>query len=260
MSSIAQYLHPALWRDWIYASADQLGYSAFWLAVLEIIFINLLLSGDNAVVIALACRGLPPQQRRWGMIIGAGVAILLRVAFTVIIARLLLLPYLKLSGGAALMLIAAKLLVPDKPDRNGVEAVAHLWRAVWIVVVADIVMSLDNIIAVAAAAQGNFLLLTIGLLIAIPLIVAGAALIVALIDRFPVLVWAGAALLGWVAGEVMATDPAVVNRLTAIGGIKLADHVTFAASGTGAFLAIAAGGLWRQLNAIAADAASERGA
>ena len=112
MGSIAQYLHPALWHDWLYGGVDQLGYTAFWLAVAQIVFINLLLSGDNAVVIALACRGLPPVQRRWGLILGAGVAVILRLVFTAIIARLMLLPYLKLAGGSALIIVAARLLVP----------------------------------------------------------------------------------------------------------------------------------------------------
>ncbi len=132
--------------------------AAFWLAVLQIIFINVLLSGDNAVVIAMACRSLPAEQRRWGVVIGAGVAVILRIVFVGVIAQLMLLPYLKLVGGAALLVIAAKLVVPDDPDKDEIQAAAHLWRAVMIIVVADIVMSLDNIIAIAAIAQGDLLL------------------------------------------------------------------------------------------------------
>jgi YjbE family integral membrane protein len=182
---------------------------AFWVAVGKIIWINVLLSGDNALVIALACRGLEPRQRLWGMILGAGVAVILRIVFTGIVATLMALPYLKLVGGLALVVIAAKLLVPEEEDEEGVKSASHLWAAVQIVVVADIVMSLDNVIAVAAAANGSAPLLILGLAISIPLIVAGAALIMALLNRLPILVWAGAALLGWIAGDVIATDPAV---------------------------------------------------
>src|SRR5690242_11041956 len=186
---------------------------AFWVAVGKIIWINVLLSGDNALVIALACRGLAPRQRLWGMIMGAGAAVLLRIIFTGIVASLMELPYLKLVGGLALIVIAAKLLVPENEDEDGVESASHLWQAVQIVVVADIVMSLDNVIAVAAAANGSVPLLVLGLAISVPLIVAGAALIMALLAKLPVLVWAGAALLGWIAGEVIATDPGVAPKL-----------------------------------------------
>jgi YjbE family integral membrane protein len=181
----------------------------FWVAVGKIIWINVLLSGDNALVIALACRGLEPRQRLWGMILGAGVAVVLRIIFTGIVATLMALPYLKLVGGLALVVIAAKLLVPEDEDEEGVKSASHLWAAVQIVVVADIVMSLDNVIAVAAAANGSVPLLVLGLAISVPLIVAGAALIMALLNRLPILVWAGAALLGWIAGDVIATDPAI---------------------------------------------------
>jgi len=229
------------------ASINNFGHTAFWFAVVQIMFINILLSGDNAVVIAMACRGLPPRERLWGLVIGAGVAVVLLIIFTGIVAQLMLLPYLKLIGGLALFYIAAKLLLPEDADKDEVEAVAHLWRAVRIVVVADIVMSLDNIIAVAAAAKGNVLLLAIGLTISIPLIVAGAALVMALLDRFPLLVWAGAALLGWVAGEVIATDPAVSSYMSAALGEKFVRHAELASAGAGAVLVIAAGGLWRHL-------------
>ena len=237
----------ALWHDWLYGGVDQLGYTAFWLAVAQIVFINILLSGDNAVVIALACRGLPPVQRRWGLILGAGVAVILRLVFTAIIARLMLLPYLKLAGRFGAHYRCGAALVPDADDKNDVEAVAHLWRAVRIVVVADVVMSLDNVIAIAAAAKGDFVLLAIGLAVSIPLIVAGAALIMTIIDRFPVLMWAGAALLGWIAGEAIATDPVLVQKLTAAFGENFAHHVELAAAGAGAMLAIAAGGLWQRV-------------
>jgi YjbE family integral membrane protein len=228
--------------------AGNIGSAAFWAAVLQIIFINILLSGDNAVVIAMACRSLPRREQIWGMVIGAAVAVLLRLAFTGLVGRLMLLPYLKLAGGVALIYVAAKLLVPERTDRSKVEAVAQLWRAVWVVVVADIVMSLDNVIAVAAIAQGSVLLLAIGLAASIPIILAGAALIMALIDRLPVLVWAGAGLLGWIAGEVISTDPAISRSIVGSFGEQLAHQVEFASSISGIFLVIAAGGLWRQLH------------
>src|ERR1700730_892992 len=181
---------------------------AFWVALGVIMWISVLLSGDNALVIAMACRGLEPRQRLWGMILGAGVAVILRIIFTGIVVTLMGLPYLKLVGGLALLVIAAKLLVPEEEEEEGVESASHLWSAVQIVAIADIVMSLDNVIAVAAAANGSVPLLVLGLAISVPLIVAGAALIMALLTRLPALVWAGAGLLGWIGGEVMATDPA----------------------------------------------------
>lgn len=196
----------------------------FWVALTEIGWINVLLSGDNALVIALACRGLAPRQRRWGMILGAGAAVVLRVIFTGIVASLMELPYLKLAGGLALVVIAAKLLVPDRDDEE-VQSASHLWAAVQIVVVADIVISLDNVIAVAAAADGDVPLLVLGLAISVPLIVAGAALIMAVLNRLPWLIWAGAMLLGWVAGEVVADDPAIHGKLQMLAagafGVKL---------------------------------------
>jgi YjbE family integral membrane protein len=248
VGSILQYLHPSLWGDMLHASVNDMGHAAFWAAVLQIIFINMLLSGDNAIVIAMACRDLPPRQRFWGLVIGAGAAVLLRLVFTSVVGQLMLLPYLKLVGGLALVYVAAKLLVPERADNNKVVAAAQLWRAVRIVVVADIVMSLDNVIAVAAVAQGSVVLLAIGLIASIPIILAGAALIMVMLDRFPIFIWAGAALLGWVAGDVIATDPVVFGRLSAALGETFARQVEFAAAAAGALLVIGVGGLWRQLS------------
>lgn len=214
-----QIFDPAHISAWFVQFENEIQHPQFWVALTKIIWINVLLSGDNALVIALACRNLQPKQRVWGMILGAGVAVLLRVIFTGIVASLMAMPYLKLIGGLALLVIAAKLLVPEKEDDDGVQAAAHLWAAVRIVAVADIIMSLDNVIAVAAAANGSLVLMMLGLAISIPMIVAGAALIMALLDRLPALVWLGAALLGWIAGEVIATDPAVAPWLhRALGG------------------------------------------
>src|SRR4030081_1470248 len=186
---------------------------AFWVAVGKIIWINVLLSGDNALVIALACRGLEPRHRLWGMILGAGAAVILRIIFTGIVATLMELPYLKLVGGLALLVIAAKLLVPESEDEEGIESASHLWAAVQIVVVADIVMSLDNVIAVAAAANGSVPLLILGLAISVPLIVARAPLIMSFLTHLPILLCAGAAFLGRSTGEVIATDPALAPVL-----------------------------------------------
>jgi YjbE family integral membrane protein len=188
----------------------------FWVALSKIIWINVLLSGDNALVVALACRGLQPRQRLWGMILGAAAAVVLRIIFTAIVATVMELPYLKLAGGLALIVIAAKLLVPEDRDEEGIASASHLWAAVQIVVAADIIMSLDNVIAVAAAANGSVPLLIFGLASSVPLIIAGAALIMAVITYLPVLIWAGAALLGWIAGEVIANDSAIHAKLQSL--------------------------------------------
>ncbi len=215
MNWLSQIFDPATIGTFITQFQSEMQQPAFWVALGKIMWINVLLSGDNALVIALACRGLEPRQRLWGMILGAGVAVILRIIFTGIVVTLMELPYLKLVGGLALVVIAAKLLVPDEEDEEGIKSASHLWAAVQIVAVADIVMSLDNVIAVAAAANGSVPLLILGLAISVPLIVAGAALIMALLNRLPILVWAGAALLGWIAGDVIATDPAVHPKLQA---------------------------------------------
>ena len=196
----------------------------FWLAVVQIIWIDILLSGDNAVVIALACRKLPPSQRMWGIVLGTLVAITLRVAFTGIVTQMMTMPYVKLVGGALLFWIAVKLLGGEENGRTGkIEAVDNLWQAIRIVAIADVVMSLDNIIAVAASARGSYALLMFGLAASIPLIMAGAALVIALLERFPVIVWAGAALLGWIAGEIIASDPLFAQHLdpTTAHGVRI---------------------------------------
>jgi YjbE family integral membrane protein len=233
---------------------------AFWLAVGKIIWINVLLSGDNALVIAMACRGLQPRQRLWGMVIGAGIAVILLIVFTGIVATLMALPYLKLVGGIALSIIAAKLLVPED-EGDDVTAGTTLWHAVRIVVIADIVMSLDNVIAVAAAANGELALLVLGLAISIPMIIAGAALIMMVLDRFPVLVWLGALLLGWIAGDVIESDPAVdplvqrllegglapkLDAISAMSGVPPHDLVSYIASILGAVVVFVAGSIWRR--------------
>jgi len=216
---------------------------AFWLSVLQVIWINILLSGDNAVVIALACRGLPPRERLWGMVIGAGFASVLLIVFTGVISMLMTLPYLKLAGAIALLWIAVKLLAPQPHDAEDTpEAVEDLWRAVRIVVIADIVMSLDNVIAVAAVAKGQYVLLTLGLAVSIPVVIAGSAIILALLERFPVLVWGGTAILGWVAGDILASDPIVLGIFSDFAPAA----VDLAAQIIGAALVVICGYIWRR--------------
>jgi YjbE family integral membrane protein len=193
----------------------ELGTPQFWLAGLEIIVINILLSGDNAVVIALACRSLPPHQRRWGVFWGAIGAIVLRIVLTFFAVALLELPYLKLVGGALLVWIGVKLIAEDEGD--GHEQVAgsdRMLAAIKTVIVADLVMSIDNVIAVAAAAGGSYTLLILGLAISIPLVIVGAQLIMKLIERMPILILAGGGLLGYVAGEMVVEDPALAKWIT----------------------------------------------
>jgi YjbE family integral membrane protein len=182
--------------------------AAFWLALLQIIGINIILSGDNAVVIALACRNLPPKQQKWGIILGAGAAVVLRVIFTIFIVYLMTVPYLKFIGGLLLFWIGYKLLMPQD-DHGEVDAGSNLMAAVRIVLIADAVMSLDNVLAVAAAAKGSLLLLVVGLVISVPLVVYGATLLITLINRWPVIIPGGAALIGYIGAEVMITDLAI---------------------------------------------------
>jgi YjbE family integral membrane protein len=224
----------------------------FWLSVLQVIWINILLSGDNAVLIALACRGLPPRERLWGMVIGAGFASILLIVFTGVISLLLTLPYLKLAGAIALFWIAIKLLAPQGHDQeNTPEAVDDLWRAVRIVVIADIVMSLDNVIAVAAVAKGQYVLLAIGLAISIPMVIAGSAIILALLERFPILVWGGAAILGWVAGDILASDPIVEAVFPSVSPA----HLELFAQIIGALFVVTSGYVWRRRHHVSLEEA-----
>ncbi|SNB62334.1 integral membrane protein, YjbE family [Arboricoccus pini] len=184
--------------------------TAFWVPVLQIIWIDLLLSGDNAVVIAMACRDLPPARRRWGTILGAGVAITLRVVLAVFIVYLLQVPYLKLVGAALLLWIAVRLMLPSRADDSKVKPRTTLAGAILTIVVADAVMSLDNVIAIAAASEGNIVLLILGLLVSMPLIVGGSQIVLTALKRLPFLVILGAGILGWVAAEIALTDPVVL--------------------------------------------------
>jgi YjbE family integral membrane protein len=180
----------------------------FWIALSQIILINIVLSGDNAVVIALACRSLPPHQQKKAIIFGSVGAIVLRVILTFFAVYLLTQPYLKLIGAALLLWIGIGLLKGEDGEED-MEGHSNLAAAIKTIIIADLVMSLDNVIGVAAAAKGNVPLLVFGLVISIPLIIFGSTIILKLMNRFPVIITIGAALLGWVAGEMVLTDPAI---------------------------------------------------
>jgi len=194
----------------------EFGTPQFWLAGLEIIVINILLSGDNAVVIALACRNLPEKQRRWGIFWGAFGAIALRIVLTIFAVSLLTLPWLKLIGAVLLLWIGVK-LIADESGEGGheIKATDQLFAAVRTVIIADLVMSLDNVIGVAAAAKGSLTLLIFGLVLSIPLVIVGSQLIMKAIERFPILIVAGGGLLGYVAGEMAVTDTAIADWINA---------------------------------------------
>jgi YjbE family integral membrane protein len=191
----------------------------FWFALLQIAWINILLSGDNAVVIALACRSLPKRQQKLGVVLGTGPAVVLRIVFALFIVRLMEVPFLKIAGGLLLLWIAVQMLQPED-DEGGhlgdaagagtaktVRSSNNLLVAIRTIVIADAVMSLDNVIAIAGAARGDVMLLTIGLVISMPLIIFGSTLLLRILTRFPILVTAGGALLGYIGGETLVTDP-----------------------------------------------------
>src|SRR5436853_4185038 len=188
---------------------EELLTSQFWLGLGAIIWVNIILSGDNAVVIALAARSLPAHQQTKAVIWGAGAAVVLRIVLTIVAVELLKLSYLKLVGGALLFWIAVKLLVPEDGGGDGVRSSSHLLAAIKTILIADLVMSLDNVIAVAAVAKGSISLLVLGLVISIPLVVFGATMLLVLMERYPIIIVLGAAVLGWTAGEMGVTDPAV---------------------------------------------------
>ena len=187
----------------------------FWIGLLNIIWINLILSGDNAVVIALAARSLPPKQQKLAIFWGSTAVILLRILLTVFAVQLLVLPYLKLIGGALLVWIGVQLLVPDDGDAD-VHSSDNLIAAIRTILVADLVMSLDNVIGVAAAAdtapeEAKIVLLILGLAISIPIVIFGSSIVLKMMERFPIIITLGAALLGWIAGEMAVTDPSIVE-------------------------------------------------
>ena len=189
---------------------------AFWLGLLKIIGVNIILSGDNAVVIALASRSLPPKQQKQAIIWGSLAAIVMRVILTIFAVALLSLPWLKLVGSLLLFWIGIKLLISEEGDEE-IAASDQLLAAIKTILLADLVMSLDNVIAVAAAAGGSGPLLILGLAISIPLVIFGATLLLKLMERFPVIITVGAGLIGWVAGEMLVADSALEGWLTGLG-------------------------------------------
>ena len=219
----------------------------FWIAVGQIIMIDILLGGDNAVVIALACRKLPPAQRTQGIIWGTAGAIVLRVILIAFAMTLLALPFLKFVGALLLVWIGVKLLAPDEDGHGDVQGSDKLFAAIKTIIVADLVMSVDNVIAIAGAAQNagehQFLLVVLGLLISIPIIVWGSQLVIKLMERFPMIITAGGMLLGWIAGGMLVSDPVFANPEKWQWMLKIAqtDVIKYGASVAGALLVLAAG-------------------
>ena len=200
----------------------ELSSAAFWIALLQIIWVNILLSGDNAVVIALAARSLPPAQQKKAIVVGSAAAIIMRIVLTLVAAKLLLLPWLKLIGALLLVYIGVTLLLPEGEEDGAGKSHGNLLTAIRTIMIADLVMSLDNVVAVAAAAMGDTTLLVLGLAISIPLVIFGSTLLLKVIERFPLIVWVGAALLGFIAGELLVGDPALqepVARIDAALGV-----------------------------------------
>jgi YjbE family integral membrane protein len=195
---------------------DELYTQVFWIGLLKIIGVNLILSGDNAVVIALAARSLPQRQQKAAVLWGSGAAVAMRIVLTIFAVALLTLPWLKLVGSLLLFWIGIKLLLPEEGDEN-IDASDNLISAIKTILIADLVMSIDNVIAVAAAAQGSMTLLVLGLAISIPLVIFGSTLLLHLMERWPVIITIGGGLLGFVAGEMLVTDPALKGWLSGIG-------------------------------------------
>lgn len=201
----------------------------FLVALLSITLIDLILAGDNAIVIAMAVQALPPSQRNKGIFLGAGAAVILRVIFAFIAAKLLLIDFVKLAGGIVILWIGWKLLVDSAKDRNvQVKTGKTLLQAIWIIVVADVSMSLDNILAIAGASRGNLFLLIFGLALSIPLVVAGSSLLSLLLDRYPFILYLGTAVLGRVGGEMIITDPFIASLVGPSSFVKYGVEVTCA--------------------------------
>jgi YjbE family integral membrane protein len=236
---------------------EQFMHAEFWIAVGQIIMIDILLGGDNAVVIALACRRLPPAQRTKGILWGTVGAIVLRVILIFFALTLLAIPYLKLVGAVLLLWIGVKLLAPgDEDDHGSVQSSDKLWAAVRTVIVADLVMSVDNVIAIAGAAESaggdhKMPLVVFGLLVSIPIIVWGSQFVIKLMDRFPSVITVGGMLLGWIAGTMAVGDPAVASFVPQAGPGEAAPTVRYAAGILGALLVLAVGLLMKRRHAAA---------
>lgn len=217
-----------------------IGSTGFWLGLLEIIWVNILLSGDNAVVIALAARSLPDKQQMPAIAIGSAAAIALRIILTLVAAELLLLPWLKVIGAILLVYIGVNLLLPEGENEGPVKRNGSMLVAIRTILVADLIMSLDNVVAVAAAAHDSIVLLSLGLLISIPIVIFGSTLLLKVIDRLPILVWMGAALLGFIAGEMLVGDPALVDSFNQVSNVAQVSQHQFAlaAGAVGALMVI----------------------
>lgn len=211
----------------------------FWIGLLKIVWINIILSGDNAVVIAMAARSLPPHQQRTAVLFGSGAAVVLRIILTVVAAKLLALPYLQIIGGLLLLWIGTQLLSGEEEGDGEDKEYGSMMAAIRTILLADLVMSLDNVIAVAAAAQGSMVLLILGLAISIPLVIFGSTLMIKLMERFPIIVMLGAALIGWVAGETIVSDTILHDMLAANPWL----HYAAAAAGAAFVVAV---GRWLQ--------------
>jgi len=225
--------------------ADYLGLGGYGLSVGRVIGVDIVLAGDNAVVIALACRTLPPRQRSAGIILGTAVAVVMRIAFTLAVGSLLGVPLLALVGGLILFWIAVKLLLAEEASEESVRSGETLWDAVKTVAIADAVMSLDNVLAIAGAAHGDWTLIVVGLLISIPIVVGGSTLIMTMLSRFPLLVWGGGALLGWIAAELIVSEHLLrpfVADLTAALGVDFRTFELLSAT-AGALLVVGVGAL-----------------
>ncbi|MBC5763653.1 TerC family protein [Ramlibacter albus] len=208
----------------------------FWIGLVKIIWINIILSGDNAVVIALAARSLPPHQQKQAILWGSGAAVVLRIVLTVVAAQLLALSYLQIVGGLLLLWIGVQLMADEEEEEEGeTKEYGNLMAAVRTILIADLVMSLDNVIAVAAAAKGSMLLLILGLAISIPLVIFGSTLMIKLMERFPIIVTLGAGLIGWVGGETIASDVALKPWVEGNGWVH------YAAAALGAVIVIGVG-------------------
>ena len=234
----------------------------FWVAVGQIIMIDILLGGDNAVVIALACRKLPAHQRTKGILWGTAGAIVLRVVLIFFALTLLAIPFLKLAGAALLVWIGVKLLAPDQDDHGNIAASDKLLAAIKTIIVADLVMSVDNVIAIAGAAQGaadhhEMPLVIFGLLISIPIIVWGSQLVIKLMDRFPVIITLGGMLLGWIAGTMLVSDPAlaVADTLAWMPKIDQTNNAIKYGAGVAGALLVLAVGKWAAAQRKTAQAA-----
>ena len=214
---------------------EMLSTPEFWVGLMKIIWINIILSGDNAVVIALAARSLPAEQQKKAIFFGSAAAVVLRIILTVVAVKLLALPYLQLIGGLLLLYIGVQLLSEDEGEEGEAKETGSMAAAIRTILIADLVMSLDNVIAVAAAAKGSTTLLVIGLAISIPLVIFGSTLMIKLMARFPIIVTLGAALIGWVGGETMASDVSLKEMLAANPWMH------YAAAAAGAALVVAVG-------------------